>query len=602
MDDVQISLPPSAVVVGPVAPSARMLGGRAVASPGGLPLAQVEVPITRIPWDGGVPADELLLESPRDPAQKFYLPRYRLGTRVVSGTQHYEAWLEQQGLAWVFKVHLRHQPADPAWLAQGARPLNPACPVSLTYLTALSSGMTRRSLAFQTVTPDESGLWAVLRLETRPEQDEVYRALTQAEAGARLLVHRRARLGSPARPADPQRLAAVDQDIARCQSTLISNLALLPGLTMLQGGAMIATLHATNAVMESRLRTLRAEREALLRAYSLTHFQLSDVDLPLTPAPEPLFLSERLHDYVYAGVHRPEGGRVSGLVRHQVKGRVYFQEERRPQRFYYLPDRFALAPRAGSDLPQLTVRATADVDTYVVEYVAAPVVDLQRLQQDAAGALKALAQESSPTPVAPVELEPLLGDALRCSLQVPTGTAWEPRPRPGVAVDLHTPFRDVLTLSADGLKQLYDALFVPGAALFRGTLTAELGVAPKVWAREDVPFVGQVPPELKDTAWDVLFDPSVPARFLRPVDVVGEPALFQGLGEVAVEFEHGGRVVLSAQAPRGQVQVGQPIGDFVLGRPDAGTFRYRLTSDSGAGTVTSDWRVGQGATLRLRSV
>ena len=131
---------------------------------------------------------------------------------------------------------------------------------------------------------------------------------------------------------------------------------------------------------------------------------------------------------------------------------------------------------------------------------------------------------------------------------------------------------------------------------------AELGVAPKVWAREDVPFVGQVPPELKDTAWDVLFDPSVPARFLRPVDVVGEPALFQGLGEVTVEFEHGGRVVLSAQAPRGQVQVGQPIGDFVLGRPDAGTFRYRLTYDSGAGTVTSDWRVGQGALLRLRSV
>ncbi|MET0406293.1 MAG: hypothetical protein ABW123_27995 [Cystobacter sp.] len=598
MDDIKIRIAPAAVVLGAVTPTSRMGGAARASSPRAIPLSQVDVPITRVPWTGDVAADEVLLESPRSAAETWYLPRYRLGTRVVSGTQHYEALIEQQGQAWVFKVHLRHQPSNPAWPGQGARPLNPACPVSLTYLVELSSGVTRRDLAFQTVTPDESGLWATLRLETRPEQDELYRALTRVEGDARLIVHRRLRFGSPSRPADPTRLAEVEQELKQVKQLMHEESLKYPprpGMDFVMPPAHVIQLLV-------RSRALDAEQASLRAAWSSTHFWLSDVELPLTPVPEPLFLSERLHDYVYEGVHRPEGGKASGLLRHLVKGRVYFQEERRPQRFYYLPDRFALASRTGSALPQLTVRATSDINTYAVEYVAAPVVDLQRLNQDAADALRALAQAASPTPVPQLELEPLLGDALGYSVRVPDGTAWTPRSRPGVAVDLHTPFRDVLTLSAEGLKQLYDALFVPGAALFRGTLTVELGVTPKVWAREDVPFVGQVPPELKDTAWDVLFDPSVPARFLSPVDVVGEPALFNGRAEVAVEFEHGERVVLSAASPRGQSRVGQPIGDFVLGKPDAGTFRYRLTHGSGAGSVTSDWKVGQGSTLRLRSV
>lgn len=722
MPDIKIKIAASALLIGTqqarpaAAPMARRRMATLAPSEGeSIPREQLTVKLTPIGPRGEL-TDELLLESPQNPAEKFYIPRYRLGTQNVSGALHYEARLEQDGEAWLLKVHLTRYPARTEWLEQGAKPLELPWRVTLSYPVERTSGVTQRGLDFQTVTPDDTGLWATLRLETRPEQDELYRALTSVDSSAHIIVQRQLQVGVPLL-LQTEEMARLTRELRRLQlapvfwirrigvdtgylsaeggtghtptAFLIENLREQPSLSSgdnirlrtpdgagavngIPGGPvrlgraeeppgveqMILirrlssfsssgerhdfsdgpivdvernTVHPfalsffqldsdsymsqpqwgwsfesplpTDPAFAARERLLaqkKRELDALWKEFSTTHFRVIEANLPLTPLPAPLFLSERLHDYVYSAVRRPEGVKVTGLMRRQVNGRGYYQEEGRPQRFYYLPDRFELAPRPGSPHPQLTIRATTDLDTYLVEYVAAPAVDRERLTHDASDALLTLANSMSPAPFTAVELEPLLGDQLTYSVRVPNGNGWVRQSRLDTAADLHSTFTDVLTLSASGLQQLYDALFTPGATPFCGTLTVQLGTGPG-WAREEVPFVGQISGSRED-AWSALFDPTIPAQFFRKIDVVAEASLFNETPDVAVTFDLGGVVLLSPQHPRGSVDVGQPIGDFVLHKPDAGTYRYRLTYSTGSGRTTSDWKVGQGNTLRLEAV
>lgn len=365
--------------------------------------------------------------------------------------------------------------------------------------------------------------------------------------------------------------------------------------------------HHDRARKQEEIARLQQQIDGLRRQYSTTEFETVDAALPWQVKPVPFYFRESLHPNFYRDVN-PSGAAPAGLARLEVNGHVYYQDLGQRQRFYYLPDRFELV--AGPSFPSVRIRATPDVDKYLIEYVAGPVVDAARLHADEAQQLLAEANRLAPAPFTHVEFEPLLGDRTSLSLMVPLGGTWSAQPRPGTISDLYHTFTDVLTVDADGLRRFWDALAAPGdGAPFRGKIDVGLGV-PDEWARYQLDFVGRVAAPAADPAraayldafWAAAFDPTVPATFMRRVDVVADPALFADAQRVAVSFELGGVVVVTPQQPRGFTDVGQPIGDYVLGRADAGTYRYKLTVSGGTGATDAQWRVGSGSTLTLRKM
>lgn len=334
-------------------------------------------------------------------------------------------------------------------------------------------------------------------------------------------------------------------------------------------------------------------------------YEVTSLELPDTATPAPLYLPDKLHPYVYGSIAQKQPGRY-GLVRVQLDGHAYYQDEGLPQRFFYLPDRYELAPREDPPgLPRMSIRATQDPDCYEVAYVAQPVVDAARLERDAARGLLEAANNlaSRSVDVSDLELAPLLGDEVRFTLMLPTASEWRPRERPTPLPDLNHELQDQVQVNADGLRSLFDALFTTNAALFRGTFTVKLGTGPQgAWAVEHVPFEGTVASQDRQAVWDALFDPTVPASFAREVEVSLEPGLLAGEDRVEVLIENGGLVTLTAAQPKQVARLRPPISDFVLQKPDAGEFRYRLTRIRGEERRPGDWTVGQGNTLHLRSL
>lgn len=305
----------------------------------------------------------------------------------------------------------------------------------------------------------------------------------------------------------------------------------------------------------------------------------------------------------FAPVPSP-GATISGtdearLTRVDLNGRVYFHDVERCDRFHYLPDRVELLTLDGDEWPALRVYAAVDVDTYVVEYMAAPLVEAERVQSDAATGLLAAANRLTTSPVLQVSCAPLLGHNTSLSVRLPDARGWHSQPRPETISDLRHAFSDAFIVNAEGLRQLYDALFDITATPFRGIVEVTVGRS-EPQARHQVPFVGRVFGD-RDALWPAVFDASVPARFMRRVDVLADHRLFADATSVAVSFEFGGGVMLTSHQTSGFTDVGQPIGDYVTRRPDAGTYRYQLTVATGGRPIVTDWRTGRGAVLRLSS-
>ena len=113
-----------------------------------------------------------------------------------------------------------------------------------------------------------------------------------------------------------------------------------------------------------------------------------------------------------------------------------------------------------------------------LEYVAAPVIEEDRLE-DAAGELKRklpqLADETRP-----IEFEPLLCDTTRLFMTLPRGDAGpQLQERPGSTVDLRTGIRDAVTLPMTDFQAVFDALFGASAVLFQGeALVDSIAMAP----------------------------------------------------------------------------------------------------------------------------
>ncbi|NTU81931.1 MAG: hypothetical protein HGA45_21560 [Chloroflexales bacterium] len=170
-------------------------------SPGdpGLPRERVSAPICQLPEL----TDTALFEDPADAARTFYLPRYRLATRSVSGAVQYAAVLEQRAQGWALTLFLAKYPApELGAAAQSARELSHAVGVLLRY-RPLGGGATTRELAFQESSQAGAELRASLSVGSLPELDELTYALSEPAAQAQLVVRRAVRVALPLPAAGP---------------------------------------------------------------------------------------------------------------------------------------------------------------------------------------------------------------------------------------------------------------------------------------------------------------------------------------------------------------------------------------------------------------
>jgi hypothetical protein len=165
------------------------VGGR----DGGLPRERVSAPICRQPEM----TDAALFEDPADPTRTYYLPRYRLATRSVSGAEQYAAAVEQRAQGWALTLFLTKYAApelDPA--AEAARELSHEVGVLMRY-KPLGAGATTRELAFQELSQAGAELRVALSVGSLAERDELIYALSEPAAQAELLVRRAARVALP---------------------------------------------------------------------------------------------------------------------------------------------------------------------------------------------------------------------------------------------------------------------------------------------------------------------------------------------------------------------------------------------------------------------
>ena len=210
-----------------------------------------------------------------------------------------------------------------------------------------------------------------------------------------------------------------------------------------------------------------------------------------------------LHGYVYKGIEDVQDGSAQLIPRTVAwKGRthLYYQEDRTPYLFRYLPDGVYLTRTEDRPLrPSMRVRFTSPDDSLenmraLIEYAATPVVDAERLL-DAAKQLKAHLPSQLPTGVTGPIFEPLVvtdPEKLRLDVSVPRagGGGSPPVARPGVVKNLADAFSDQITdLSVDGFQEIFDALFGSSAVVFAGAVTVgEQGNRPAT----SIPFVARL--------------------------------------------------------------------------------------------------------------
>jgi hypothetical protein len=180
--------------------------------------------------------------------------------------------------------------------------------------------------------------------------------------------------------------------------------------------------------------------------------------------------------------------KVFGVTLQQLeyKGRIhhYFQDDARKYIYYYLPDSFKVT--RGIDppfAPQIIVRFQSSDGSLEnmrvsMEYVAAPVIDAERLQA-ARLAFKPDASIPMPPGLTDAVFQPLVVDdpgqlTLKLALPRADAVGSSREPRPGVVTKLTDGFRDEIDgLTIANFQDLFDALFGKSAFL----LTGEVGVA-----------------------------------------------------------------------------------------------------------------------------
>jgi hypothetical protein len=372
---------------------------------------------------------------------RFYLPRYQLARRVVSGSEQYEIRVAPgEDGQWTLRVALaKTRPAGvPADVA--ATELEHELLLQLNYRLVISGGgSTTKTINFTDVgvTEDNSTVIALMRFASLAERDQVLTAVTSSDAGC----------------------------------------------------AIVAT---------------RSVRVAVPVVGAAGRFRPVTRGLPQTVDPDPLFLNPQLHAYLFDGAV-PRGGGGPGLVARQLpfEGQFheYWADAVDPSRIYYLPDAFRLARQGKPSpfTPLLSVRvvpgATADADAMInFAFAAMPWSNTRRLEAARREFAKGLpAANGGPAARSGAALAGLLGvqaddeRAARVRMEpVPVEKAsfWLALPgagggglveRPAAQVNVRTGLVVSETLPMGDFQTVYDALVGGAVAIMKGEVRCDFG-------------------------------------------------------------------------------------------------------------------------------
>ena len=552
-------------------------------------------PLPAAPLANGLALDDTAVYRRAD-GVPLYIPQYQVATDTVGITgggqqQRYRMTLAADGADWVLTVHLQAQPSPQLALAPeqmaAARPLDDTPPrVSLSYDVPAARGTFRRERQFQTVLREAGGVQAALRLSSLSDQSELGAALG-GNARFQLAVLRQADVTVQLPDPDPAGWTLLD-DIQARQVQLLRNQAAFQDLQrrLGPGDSMLAPMQQRIADEQAALLEKRRVASGLQMR---TRTDTRRLELAQQVRSDGFDIAQ--HPYVVQ-VPIARTTAATGLKQLTTGGHRYYQDAARPQHFYYLPDQFRLAADADGNVV-LAVRPTLDMAVYRLEYMAAPETDPKRLSRDSVQ----LARQAGLT-VDTLELEPLPADSYGFSLNLPHDSAWTAVERPGVVNSLVRPFTNAFQLPADDLRLLYEALMaqISPIPLFTGTVTVRIGT----WARETVPFVGQVQGDPQQV-WDRMFDRSIPSAFRRQVLASAGSDCFRRADAVLVTNRDGKTLELTAKQPEGHIAVGQDIDDFMQRRQPDGSFRYLLTWRAGAELTDGGTREGDGAQLLLQA-
>lgn len=554
-------------------------------------LAQAEsLPLA--PRANGLALDDAVVFRGAD-GTPFYIPQYQVARDTVGLTgggqqQRYRMALAADGADWVLTVHLLARPSPQLAIApeqlSRARPLAGAVPrIVLSYEVGNGKESFRRERQFQQVQQEADGVRATLRLASLSEQSELGAALLAGQA-LQLSALRQAEVGVERPDADPAGWLLLD-DIELLQLQLQRDQTALLDLQrrLAPGDGTLALLQKHLATQQA---VLAAKRGEASRLQMRTRIEKLPLQLAQLLASDGFDIVQ--HPYLLQ-VPLERKTMATGLKQHTVNGRRYYQDYARPQRFYYLPDRFRLLDDSAAGA-SLAIRATPREDVYRIEYMAAPATDPARLGKDGLQ-LARLANVAQGA----LELEPLQADSYAFRLNLPHENGWTSVERPQAVSSLSRPFTDAIQLSAEDLRLLYDALFAQ-FPLFNGSVTVRIGS----WASETVPFIGQVQGDPGEV-WKRVFDRSLPTAFTRRVLASASADCFQGIDAIVLTLDNGRTVELSRERPESAFDVSQSVDDFVLRRQSEGSFRYRLAWRSGGTLSDGGFRTEDSAQLMIRA-
>jgi len=373
--------------------------------------------------------DEILVEQAADPAKKFYLPRYRLGRKNVAGQEQYRATLGPDAGGWALNLYLEKYAAPAIELAsRDAKELTHKPEVLLKYLLA---GGIQKELLFQEITDEAGLLHAVLRVNTLPEQEELFYALTVRDYKTVLIIRRTAIVAIPVVPP--------------------------------QGVTLSAPL------------------------FRETTRVLDDTTTP--------FVFDRdLHKYIFtilAGIPKPSAAFARWTVDWKGSTHSYYQEATRPAVFHYLPDGFKLARRPQSPhVPLMALQmespdGSLERTQVTLDYTALKYEDTDRLENAAMELRKrpnCMPPGTDIPSFIPLSAEP---GNVKFSVALP-----KLQIREGAIINTQLALKDSLIVPYIGaFDAIWDAMNDPtGAALlFQGQVEVVLGEA-----KETIPFIGRM--------------------------------------------------------------------------------------------------------------
>lgn len=380
--------------------------------------------------------DQILFEEAVDATKKLYLPRWRIATHTISGQLQYRVSLTGSGEGGILTLYLEKYPAEQLGTSvRGAKELPHEVAVILKYVLANSGGI-QKELIFQELIQEDNLLRAVLHVNTLPEKDELFYALTIREYRTDVIVRRTAKVAVPVAPL--HKAARVN-----------------PGIV---GEPLF---RETTRVLDNSI---------------------------------PLYFDRDIHRYIFSNLPSSTGSEL-GMKPWTVKWKNldhnYYQEVSRPEIFYYLPDAFKLVRRPESPhapVMAITIESSdvsAELAQVTLEYGAFKFEDMNRLG-DAAKKLRDLLHLS---PEKQLIFMPLGADSDKIifTLKLPR-VAGVSETRTNANVSTRLGFTDSLTLPMNDFLSMWDALAGTGSpVLFQGQVEIDLAVG-----KEQIPFVAQL--------------------------------------------------------------------------------------------------------------